>query len=1188
MKKRRKHSISVITAAVISMISIFTPLTNALPVGGVMAMADEPDNNSGNGVANTISSGQVDVGDDKVINWTINTENNTLTFKGEGAIPDYAYNDRKPWGEQFLSGPDTNYIPLEKVKKVVIDKGITRVGEHAFNSFGKVTEVELPESLTEIGNDAFNGCKALTSITIPEKVETIGADAFYMCSALSKITLSNNLTHIGKTAFCSTGLESVTLPSSLTSMGESVFSNCEALKTVSFNENCKLEELPVATFSHCTALSLVELPKNLKTIGKYAFYECGALKGIDLPDTLEEIGENAFNTSGLVSLEIPSNVQKLGRDSFGSCAGLKRVALGDNITERGNGVFSGCSDPEKYMLYSGTKEEFQNKLSGLNAVANSTDFTVIYNYKKGVVNASIEAGSGIGKATIKWDKYYDIDPAKDSAGYKIEMKNENGEWIDVPNDQITDNELDSEIKKLEPGKEYIFKVLAFYNEQMVSKKTAESGELSITPSNVIKSGTIGENNNITWEISPAEESGKFILTISGEGDMPDFSDNSGQPWKNWSYNGDICSSDSISQIIIKDGITGIGDSTFLSLKGVTEVTLPEGLKTIGSKAFGSCKELGSLILPESLKTIGSYAFRSCEKLSSLTLKEGLESIDEFAFSETALTSISIPGSVKAIGRYAFAFNEKLDTVGLKEGLETIDTCAFQQCPIKDITIPASVKEIGTAEGSPFCACPELVSIRVAGNNSYVRVIDGVLFSKDGKTLIQYPAGREESTYTVPSGTEKIAPYAFAGCMKLKNILIPEGVKSIGNFAFMGNEMESVNIPDSATELGLFLFAQSSAGKVILPKNLDKDHLMPFLFMAAEVKDVYFPGSKEEWQALEDSFRSISDEGKLEILKTMLPIMGGEWKEPETEEAKQDLIGMYDRLFGSLTLLDYMDENTGELLSANLICDYREDLSGKGYEIDNIPEQTYQGSPVKPAVTVRNEEGVLYPGCYVTEFKDNNKAGTATVTVKGTGRYSLSGNGAYGLYLTKNFTIKEQATVPTDPADDTPVLPPSDNKPMDIRTETVGDGSGGEFKVEYAHQIPFFGKGKITPALFGDKFTVLHGNTAYKVTKIKVNKKKKRIQITGLEGADKATVKAIKKATKGDKGMSFEENPYYVKDTDTVIAKFKKNGNLKSVKITINNKGYKAKKDEFEYDKAEELIRFKGANLDGSYKVSTHN
>ncbi len=100
-------------------------------------------------------------------------------------------------------------------------------------------------------------------------------------------------------------------------------------------------------------------------------------------------------------------------------------------------------------------------------------------------------------------------------------------------------------------------------------------------------------------------------------------------------------------------------------------------------------------------------------------------------------------------------------------------------------------------------------------------------------------------------------------------------------------------------------------------------------------------------------------------------------------------------------------------------------------------------------------------------------------------------------------------------------------------------------------------------------------------KIKVNKKKHLIQITGLEGADKDTVKAVKKATKGSSGLSFKVNPYYVRDTDNVTTKPKKDGSLKSVKVKINGKDYKAKKTEYDYDITLKLITFKGENLAGS-------
>ena len=191
----------------------------------------------------------------------------------------------------------------------------------------------------------------------------------------------------------------------------------------------------------------------------------------------------------------------------------------------------------------------------------------------------------------------------------------------------------------------------------------------------------------------------------------------------------------------------------------------------------------------------------------------------------------------------------------------------------------------------------------------------------------------------------------------------------------------------------------------------------------------------------------------------------------------------------------------------------------------------------------------------------------------------------GTEVTTSTVFTSDATVyahwEENPEPDTPkeaVITVSDNKPMAVSTE-----SKGEFNITYAHEIPFFGKGKITPEYFGG-ITVSQGNATYTATKIKVNKKKLRIQITGLSGADKDAVKKIKKATKGSNGLPFKCNPYYVRDTDKATPKFNKKGELKSVKILINNKDYKAKKDEFSYDIGTKQILFKGSNLSGSYQT----
>ena len=139
-----------------------------------------------------------------------------------------------------------------------------------------------------------------------------------------------------------------------------------------------------------------------------------------------------------------------------------------------------------------------------------------------------------------------------------------------------------------------------------------------------------------------------------------------------------------------------------------------------------------------------------------------------------------------------------------------------------------------------------------------------------------------------------------------------------------------------------------------------------------------------------------------------------------------------------------------------------------------------------------------------------------------------------------------------------------------------------FRIGYFHKIPFYGKAKPEPKFFGEIKVTYNGST-YTASKIKVNKKKHLIQITGLTGADKDTEKAVKKATKGANGLSFEVNPYYVRDTDAVTPKIKKES-LKSVKVKINGKDYKAKKGEFSYDPATKVITFSGENLAGRFKV----
>ena len=157
-------------------------------------------------------------------------------------------------------------------------------------------------------------------------------------------------------------------------------------------------------------------------------------------------------------------------------------------------------------------------------------------------------------------------------------------------------------------------------------------------------------------------------------------------------------------------------------------------------------------------------------------------IDDRAFRwSDNITSVIIPNSVICIGDYAF------------------DYCGS----LTSITVPDSVTSIGEYA---FRGCDNLTSINVNENNRYYCSIDGVLFNEDKTTVIQYPAGKTNTTYKIPNGVINIGNSAFYYCTSLTGITIPDSVTSIGEEVFYGCDgLVSVKIPDSVTSIGDLAF-----------------------------------------------------------------------------------------------------------------------------------------------------------------------------------------------------------------------------------------------------------------------------------------------------------------------------------------------------------------------------------------------
>ena len=297
-------------------------------------------------------------------------------------------------------------------------------------------------------------------------------------------------------------------------------------------------------------------------------------------------------------------------------------------------------------------------------------------------------------------------------------------------------------------------------------------------------------------------------------------------------------------VIKFDGdVTSIGYAAFYNCTSLTSVTIPDSVTAIGEWAFGDCGSLTSVTMGEGVETVGGYAFANCPNLNAvhitdlavwcnidfinpktdggivfsanplchgarlylnkelvtdLIIPDGITEIRMMTFSGcTSLTSVTIPDGVTTIGRGAFIGCSSITNVIIPDGVTTIRSLVFCGCiSLKSVTIPSSVTEIGT---QAFCWCYSLTSITIPNNLTTMGVavfgycnnlseFNGPLVSEDGKCLVIdgklfafAPEGLTE--YTIPNGVTTIGNYAFLGCSGLTSVTIPDSVTTIGRDAF---------------------------------------------------------------------------------------------------------------------------------------------------------------------------------------------------------------------------------------------------------------------------------------------------------------------------------------------------------------------------------------------------------------------
>lgn len=295
------------------------------------------------------------------ITWNL-SDDGTLTISGTD-MPDYnLYPTPSPWFPQ-----------RDKIKKVVIENGVTNIGTCAFSDCKNLVSVVIPNSVTSIGEEAFDGTgllekqpdgaiyigyflygykggmpenakisikegtrgiadgafsdfyQNLVSITMPNSMKYIGKTAFKQCRNLTSITIPNSVIQIGDYAFygCK-GLTSINIPNSVTSIGNSAFMGCSGLASITIPNS--VTSIETSTFRGCSSLSSVIISNSVLNIGNEAFYECSSLTSVTIPNSVKTIGDNTFyKCSSLAFVSIPNSMMSIGEMAFYDCKSLSKV-----------------------------------------------------------------------------------------------------------------------------------------------------------------------------------------------------------------------------------------------------------------------------------------------------------------------------------------------------------------------------------------------------------------------------------------------------------------------------------------------------------------------------------------------------------------------------------------------------------------------------------------------------------------------------------------------------------------------------------------------------------------------------------------------------------------------------------------------------------------------------------------------
>jgi hypothetical protein len=623
-----------------------------------------------------------------------------------------------------------------------IPAGVTRIGRHAFERYTNLMSITVPGSVTAIEAGAFNNLARLRKINAAE------GGAGY--ASRDEVIFTKDM----KTLVCYPPAKEgavYEIPAGVTAIGDCAFENCANLTGVVIPGS--VTSIGEDAFLRCECLADVVIPTGVTSIGANAFYECKNLVNFTIPPSVTSIGKDAFDwdwesapdgvtRDGVLFSEdmrtlleypsdreglayaVPAGVTAIGDKAF-YCCDLTDITLPDGLTSIGESAFD-CCDLREIVIPGSVRSIGESAFYGCGDLAR----VVILDGVTAIGDEAFYCCESLTEITIP--------PSVTSIGASA------FDWC---------NKLEN--ITIPAGVTYIGESV-FCGADGLREITVAAGNESYT----VRDGLLFSKDMKTLLCYPPAAAASVCAVPAGVTRVAGSA---------------FFGCDNLETVALPGGLTSIGEFAFKNCKNLKRVNIPDSVTDIGDSAFENCEDLRGIVIPGAVARIGLEAFDYCENMTEVAIAEGVAYIGGSAFSNCAIKKIVIPGSVKVIGGGAFDGCKDLESVVIADGVISIES-AFRGCKnLREVNIPGSTIWIGPGV---FEGAECLRTIAVAEGSADYAARDGVLFTKDMKTLLKYPPAKEDPAYEIPTGVTTVEDGAFHKCKKLAALIVPGSVTEI--------------------------------------------------------------------------------------------------------------------------------------------------------------------------------------------------------------------------------------------------------------------------------------------------------------------------------------------------------------------------------------------------------------------------